>query len=90
VGVVSMSNINITVDDDLTKQVELICSELGIDLTIATTMFFKQMVRCNGIPFEIRADPFYSAENQSRLLAAKGRMEQSGGTVHEIIEVEDD
>ena len=68
----------------------MVCSELGISLSAATIMFFKQVVRHNGIPFELRADPFYSVENQSRLLVAKERMEQTGGTVHELIVVDND
>ena len=67
---------NINVDDTLTQQAEIIFSELGISLSTATTIFFKQVIRYNGIPFELRVDPFYSAENQARLLAAKERMEQ--------------
>lgn len=81
---------NISVDDNLTKQAETIFSELGISLSTATTIFFKQVVRCNGIPFELRIDPFYSPENQERLLVAKERMEQTGGTVHDLLEVDDD
>ena len=85
-----MANLNIRVDDTLKKQAETIFSELGISLSAATTMFLKQVVRYNGIPFELRVDTFYSAENQARLLKAKERMEQTGGKVHELIEVDDD
>lgn len=85
-----MANLNIRVDDTLKKQAEAIFSELGINLSVATTMFLKQVVRYNGIPFELRVDPFYSAQNQARLLAAKERMEHTGGTVHDLIEVDDD
>ena len=85
-----MANLNIRVDDTLKKQAEAIFSELGINLSVATTMFLKQVVRYNGIPFELRVDPFYSSENQKRLLEAKERMEKNGGTVHELIEVDDD
>lgn len=81
---------NINVDDTLTQQAETIFSELGISLSTATTIFFKQVIRYNGIPFELRVDPFYSAENQARLLAAKERMEQTGGTIHELVEADDD
>lgn len=81
---------NISVDDNLTKQAETIFAELGISLSTATTIFFKQVVRCNGIPFELRIDPFYSPENQERLLVAKERMEQTGGTAHDLLEVDDD
>ena len=85
-----MANLNIRVDDTLKRQSEMLFSELGISLSAAITMFLKQAVRYNGIPFELRLDPFYSAENQAALLAAKERMEQTGGTVHELIEAEDD
>ena len=85
-----MANLNIRVDDTLKKQAETIFSELGLSLSAATTIFLKQVVRYNGIPFELRLDPFYSAENQARLIAAKERMEQTGGTIHELLEVDDD
>lgn len=85
-----MANLNIRVDDTLKKQAETIFSELGISLSAATTMFLKQVVRYNGIPFVLHVDPFYSAENQERLLESKKRMEQTGGTVHELIEVDDE
>ena len=79
-----MANLNIRVDDTLKQQAELIFSDLGITLSAATTIFLKQVVRCNGIPFELRA------ENQARLLKSKERMEKTGGTIHELIEVDDD
>ena len=85
-----MANFNIRVDDTLKKRAEAIFSELGINLSVATTMFLKQVVRYNGIPFELRVDPFYSAQNQARLMEAKERMERTGGTVHDLIEVDDD
>lgn len=85
-----MANLNIRVDDTLKKQAETIFSDLGLTLSAATTMFFKQVVRYNGIPFELRADPFYSSENQMRLQTAIARMENNGGTVHDLIEADDD
>jgi DNA-damage-inducible protein J len=85
-----MATVNITIDDRLKEQAETIFDELGINLPTATTIFLKQVVRCNGIPFSLRVDPFFSAENQAHLMAAKERMEKTGGTIHELIEVDDD
>lgn len=63
-----MANVNIRVDDKLKKEAENIFSELGLTLTAATNVFYKQVVRYGGIPFDLRIpDPFYSAENQARL-----------------------
>lgn len=89
-GVIFMANLNIRIDDTLKKQAENVFSEIGISLSAATTIFLKQVVRYNGIPFELKVDPFYSAENQKHLIEAKERMEKSGGTIHDLIEVKDD
>ncbi len=62
-----MANVNIRVDDTLKKEAEHIFSELGLSLSTATNVFYKQVVRCGGIPFDLRIDPFYSAENQAHL-----------------------
>jgi DNA-damage-inducible protein J len=63
-----MANINIRLEDSLKENVENIFSELGLSLSAATTMFYRQVVRYGGIPFELRVrDPFYSAENEKRL-----------------------
>lgn len=85
-----MANVNLLIDDELKKQADAVFSDLGLSFSTATVMFLKQVVRHNGIPFELRADPFYSAENQAVLLASKKQMETTGGTAHELIEVDND
>ena len=63
-----MANVNIRIDDTLKKEAEHIFAELGLSMSSAITMFYKQVVRYGGIPFELRiTDPFYSAENQAYL-----------------------
>lgn len=81
-----MANLNIRVDDKLKSQAEAIFSQLGLSITSATNIFLKQVVRHNGIPFELKIDPFYSEENMNHLKEAKKRMESLGGIVHDLIE----
>lgn len=81
-----MANLNLQIDDDLKREVEAVLKNLGISLSAATTLFLKQVVRHNGIPFKIKADPFYSEQNQSRLQEAKARMEENRRIVREPIE----
>lgn len=85
-----MANLNIRIDDALKHQAEQVFSELGLSMSAATTIFFKQVVRHNGIPFELKVDPFYNDYNQKRLLEAKERMLKSGGVEHNLIEDSDD
>lgn len=48
---VKMSRINIRVDDNLKEQASEVYKELGLDLTTAITIFLKQSVREQAIPF---------------------------------------
>ena len=50
-------NINFRVDADLKKEAESLFSDLGINITSAMTMFLKQAVRTQKIPFEILRVP---------------------------------
>ena len=47
---------NINLDTELKKSAQELFSDLGLDLTTAVTLFLKQSVREQAIPFEIRRD----------------------------------
>ncbi len=65
-----MANVNIRVDDTLKQKAERIFSDLGLSMSTATNVFYKQVVRYGGIPFDLRVDAFYSDENQTHLQKA--------------------
>jgi len=48
------TNLNIRVDEDLKRKVEIIFNELGMNLTTAINMFLRCAVRYRGIPFDLR------------------------------------
>ena len=48
-----MANVSIRMDDDLKKQAEDLFSDLGMNLSTAFTVFVKQAIREQAIPFEI-------------------------------------
>jgi DNA-damage-inducible protein J len=76
-----MANVNIRVDDTLKSKAEEIFSDLGLSMSAATNVFYRQVVRYGGIPFELRVnDPFYSAENQARLQKSISDYESGGST----------
>lgn len=47
---------NINLDADLKKSAQTLFADLGLDLTTAVTIFLKQSVREQAIPFEIKRD----------------------------------
>lgn len=49
----AQTSINIRMDDSLKKQFEVLCSELGLSMSTAFTLFAKTMVRQQGLPFEL-------------------------------------
>lgn len=56
-------NINFRMDADLKKSMEQTCSELGMSMTTAFTIFAKKVSREKRIPFDVSVDPFYSEQN---------------------------
>ena len=80
------STITIRIDSDLKKQAETVCSDIGLTLSAAITIFTKRLVKERGIPFKLTADPFYTPENMQRLEAAAKRMDAGHYVVHDLPE----
>ena len=87
----AQTNINIRMDEELKRQFDAFCSEVGMSTT-AICVFAKTVVRQHRIPFEIStdSDPFYSPSNMERLRKSAAQMERTGGTIHEIGVIVDD
>ena len=81
-----MATMNIRVDDALKSQAETLFADLGMNMTTAVNVFLKQAVRVGGIPFELRADPFWSKENQEHIAAAIRDLDAGLGVEHDLIE----
>ncbi len=86
----AQTSINIRMDSDLKRQFNAFCEEVGMSMTTAFCLFAKATVRQQKIPFEIASDPFYSEENMARLRKAAKAMDEGHGTIHELIEADDD
>ena len=56
-------NVNFKLDADVKKSMEQACSELGLSMSAAFTVFSKKVGREKRIPFEVSVDPFYSDSN---------------------------
>ena len=62
-----MANLQVKIDDSLRDNAQAIAASMGLDLASAVRVFLTQMVRENGFPFQPKADPFYSPQNQAAL-----------------------
>ena len=60
-----MADVTIRVDRTLKNETDKIFRELGLSPSVATTVFYKQVVRCGGIPFELRTGTPSDAKNDT-------------------------
>lgn len=79
-------NVNFRLDSDVKRSMEQACSEMGLTLTAAFTIFAKKVSRERRIPFEVTADPFYSASNMAHLRRGVAALNSGKGVSHDLIE----
>lgn len=77
--------VNVRMDEDVKRNMEETCKELGITMSTAFNIFARKMCREKRIPFEVSIDPFYS---ESNLKAIKESINQlkDGKTVTKTLE----
>lgn len=82
--------LNIRIEPTLKKEVESTLNDLGMNITEAVTVFLKQVVMVEGIPFEIKK-PRYNKETLEAMQEAKEMMKnpekyKSYNSVEELME----
>lgn len=53
----STVNISVRIDAELKKEVECCLEDMGMNMSTAINIYFKQIVKQQAIPFRITADP---------------------------------
>ena len=81
--------VNIRMDEELKKNMEQTCQELGINMTTAITIFAKKMTREKRIPFDVSVDPFYSESNMAHLRRGVEALNAGRGVEDDIIEIDE-
>lgn len=61
------STVSARIDSDLKLEVAEVLKEIGLDMSTAINVYFKEIARSHKIPFELKADPFYSESNMNYL-----------------------
>ena len=62
-------NVNIRIDEDLKKEFDALCQNLGLTMTAAFNVFAKAAVRQQSIPFMISMNP--NAETKAAIEEAR-------------------
>lgn len=80
--------LSIRMDDQLKRDFDSICDELGMTMSTAVTMLAKKMTREKRLPFEASVDPFFSESNVAHLRRGLAALNAGMGREHELIEVD--
>lgn len=82
-----MTQISLRIDDEVKRQAESVCSEIGMPLSTAIVIYLKRLGRDRRIPFDVSADPFCSEANVAVLRERIADVEAGRNLVsHELVE----
>jgi len=59
----AQTSVNFRMDENLKRDMEQTCQQLGMNMTTAFIIFAKKVSREKRIPFEVSMDPFYGESN---------------------------
>ena len=68
--------VNFRLDEDVKREVDEVCREIGISTSAAFNVFARKVARERRIPFDLTADPFYSDSNLDTLRKSRQQFEE--------------
>lgn len=85
-----MAQISLRIDDDVKREAERVCEDIGISMSAAINIYLKKLGNERRIPFEVSADPFYSKGNIAELERRIADLRSGKSTLkeRELIEVD--
>ena len=85
-----MPTISLRFDDEMKKQLDEMCAEMGMNLTTFFMIYAKKALRERRIPFEVAAplEPFYSDYNMEQLRKANQQVKNGQVIVKTMEELE--
>lgn len=83
-----MTTLSVKIDDNDKKDFEMICKQIGLNLSSAINVFIKATIYSKGIPFSLKLpeeDPYiYSEENMKYLRQSIAEAKAGKVFEHEI------
>ncbi len=85
-----MTTISLRFDDDMKKELDDMCDEMGMNLTTFFMVYAKKALRERRIPFDIAApiDPFYSEMNMKQIRKADDQVKDGKVIIKTMEELE--
>ncbi len=82
-----MSQVSFRIDDQLKADGERLFKSMGMNMSVAITVFIQQSLQRGKLPFEVVGDPFYSDSNMRELERRAREMDaHQNVSEHELLE----
>ena len=82
-----MTQVSFRIDDNLKSDGERLFKSMGMNMSVAITVFIQQSLQRGKLPFEVLGDPFYSESNIRELERRAREMDRRQHVVeHELID----
>ena len=85
-----MAQVNFRLDDQLKADGERLFKSMGMNMSVAISIFIQQSLQRGKLPFEVLGDPFYS-ESNIRELERRARDMNAGQNAveHGLLDIEE-
>ncbi len=64
----SQTNLTVRIDEGIKQQAEVLFNKIGLNMSSAINVFFRQAIRVQAIPFELKAYDDYQAKIEQSIL----------------------
>ena len=86
-----MAQVSFRIDDTLKEEADVVFHDMGMTMSTAITIFFRQTINRQAIPFEVRSSKNHLSDS-SRILASAQDYEngRKGYHFHELPDLEEE
>ena len=85
----AQTNLTIRIDENIKQEAETLFNRIGLTTSAAINVFFRQAIREQSIPFELKPyDDYYSGERLKRILRSKAQAERGEIITKTLAELE--
>jgi DNA-damage-inducible protein J len=85
----AQSVVSVRMDENLKRDFDAICNELGLSMSTVVNVLAKKMTREKRVPFEVSIDPFFSDLNMQALNESIREKEQGKVVVKTMSELDE-
>ncbi|MDR1000165.1 MAG: type II toxin-antitoxin system RelB/DinJ family antitoxin [Clostridiales bacterium] len=85
----AQTNLTIRIDENIKQEAERLFNRIGLNMSAAINVFFRQAIREQSIPFELKPyDEYYSGAKMERIMHSIGQAERNETITKTMAELE--